>query len=469
MKDLTRREIVLLCAYVTLLVVGLRWVVRGIWAEGDEGSAAGTEASVAVALEAPPAPARVDQEASPAPEADGSVASDTAATTPAVSPAHLRVALSVQGPQGPAEAEQLRSATVRVFASRDCPEQRLSDWLAMPGCERQEAELADELDPLQGARFVALEPTSRHVSVYVNGRLVAVALTCDSDGELAIEIDPSRFTPSGASLRACFRDSQTLAPLEGRVTLERGGTSAREGALDGAGELLLEELEPGPARLIAHFADRGTWRRDLELSASSRIDLGVIDLPRANAVRGQIIRPGGGSAAFPVLLESLATLDEPAELVSAGERDVRLTYSEEDGRFQIAPVEPGRYLLRVPSSDEGFPSPTPAACASGMLEVEIREGELEEHDLVLEPTRRVSLHATLPAEPVYAYQVLDALGHSLRMGRIQDGRLPELELCGGSYHLVLLGPLGEQARGTFGVAEGSGDVVVDVSLATVGN
>jgi hypothetical protein len=439
MKDLTRREIVILCAYAVLVLAGLRWLARELWPAGGDGPALSE-----VAAAAPSAPA---------------------AANPVEAIQELSVSLRVGGK---APGASFLGAEVRVFASRACPLERLSAWLAAPDPERREAAVGaiDEEDA--SARFDSLEGSVRHVSVYVNGRLAAVTLACESDRDLTIELDPARLVPPGASVHGCFRDSLSLVPLKGHLTLERGERITTECELDAEGSFLLSELEPGPACLVAHFDDRGVWRREVELGSSARIELCPIDLPRACAVRGRLLRPDAGIAAFPVLLEELGAPDASAQDAPASPsgRNVRLTYAEEDGRFQFAPLDPGRYLLRVPAADEGFPCPTPEAYASAVQEIEVREGLFEEHDVRLGATRQVVLRASKPLASVLSFQLLDAAGHVLRQGRLRGGRLPELDLVAGGYALVLSDAESARAASRFEVSEGTDALAVELAFET---
>jgi hypothetical protein len=311
-----------------------------------------------------------------------------------------------------------------VFREPSVPARRLAEYLAAP-----EGGAAKPWSPRPTGRLRA--PVSRrwaggHVSVYVNSRLAAVTLACASERELAIDLDPARIVPAGASVRGCFRDSLTLVPLRGRLVLERGEGSTLKRELDASGAFLLDDLEPGSARLIAHFDDRGIWRRDVELGSSSRIELGTIDLPRASTVRGRLVRPDAGIAAFPVLLEPIEEPDASSRNLdrAPARADARLTYAEEGRPLPVRARDSRRYLLlRVPPSDEGFPCPTPGGlrerCA---LEIG-SAGLFEEHEVHLAPTRKVILRAACP------WRAPCPIGSSIRRARVSEaGRLREARL-----------------------------------------
>ncbi len=412
MKDLTRREIALLCAYGLVLVLGIAWIARSL----TGGSPAAPVGS--------------------APAAESEIA-----------PRLLRARF----PQASGDL-----AGWRCFATRACPPEDLAGILGMASEARWEGRLSEQ-DGEQSATFVGLPAEPLHVSLFAEGALAAVGLAGESVEELRLELDPARLAVRPARLSGGFQDASSASPLAGTLSVERDGEPEAVQALAADGRFDLVLPAPASVRLVARFPDRAAWRRDIRVSAGERVELGTIELPRAPSVRGELRREDGGPRAFPVLLERL---DASTDGVPP-ERPL-LTYSEPNGRFLFLPVAPGSYSLRVPAPDEGFPFPTPETLASRVLEIEVREGELADHPLDIEPVQPVRVQMPPEETGPLSYELRDSSGHLLRAARLDPFTPPSIQLTRGDYVLSLHGSEGERGRVDFEVDGGPNELLIEI-------
>ncbi len=187
----------------------------------------------------------------------------------------------------------------------------------------------------------------------------------------ATEIDlGSLVLDPGAVIEASFFDRETAAPVagvraevlaagHGRFWFLARGESFR-GASGATGELRLGGLPAG--RYALRYAAPGgqQGQRMVSLAEGERVDFGATWVGAGTDLVGRLSFRDGTPARGQVV-----ELHDPAAEITVSFAE---TVSDQEGRFRIAALEPGEYLLRVGKK---------ALLHSALVEVAPRAGELE--------------------------------------------------------------------------------------------
>jgi hypothetical protein len=298
------------------------------------------------------------------------------------------------------------------------------------------------------------------------------ALRATASAPEPVALDPTEAATVLCALRARFVHSESSNPLGGRARLLAGEELLGAGELDSEGRLDLEGLSAGEATLELELIGRAPYRRRLTLAAGEIVDLGTIPLALSTALVGRVVREDDLPAAFPLLVQSLSQAGQADGMEPAlGRGASRLTYSQEDGRFEIQNCSPGDWVVRIPGPDEGIPSPTLDALASRARIVHLDADGAPSLELQAEPTLRVQCRTGAARGRSLGYVLLEEAGIALRRGMIGADGPPAFELVAGAYRLRLFDLEGSLGELTFQVAGGppgnaagaaSADIVLDL-------
>jgi hypothetical protein len=274
-----------------------------------------------------------------------------------------------------------------------------------------------------------------HVSVVLRDVVLASRRVETPVEELTFTIDLEQIRSRLSGLVMRLADALTgRAVVDAAVMISTADTSSMAGRPAADGVVRAEKLAPGLYSIRILTKDHAQEERAVALEPGRVTDLGTIQLGAGTEVAGRIVDADGRPQAVDGALE---LLDEDGVHVAPVSRTSLGLEVDDDGRFSIAHVAPGRYALRVPS---GMPRESASGggdWTAAPVQVDTRKGPVGDLRIVVHRPVPLVLRPLSSDGSRIGYDVLSAEGISCARG-ILGGLVPRrLALAPGAYLLRL--------------------------------
>ena len=272
------------------------------------------------------------------------------------------------------------------------------------------------------------------ISLVASHQVLAKQRVEPADEVVTFTLNPEELDALTATVRATVLDAVTGEPLEAKGHLgddpfHNGETRSNTDASTGA--LVIEGTLPGRKWLIIDSAGRASVKREVDVARGAILELGEIVMHEPVSIRGSVTGADGTPLEAVV---KWGVLDEVSGNVTwAAQTSAQ---SGPDGSFVIPRLEPAVYIVWSPGLPARSPRPHDASRASRAASVDARTQSVEDVELRLLPTSRITLVTGETGAPYAMARALDDDGlpaRSIWLGRW--GPEAPLDLVDGTYTL----------------------------------
>ena len=185
-------------------------------------------------------------------------------------------------------------------------------------------------------------PPPFYVSAVFMHFVIAHEKVTERTGEITFVLKPEDLERLLATVKVRIVDAETGEPVAGRVSISDRQSGGMGAQVDKDGYAVQKSVPPGLKEFQVWAPKFEMVHKYIRIPEAGEHDLGTIRLQKAGEIQGEVLDSEGNAAAVQLIVRNLDRMDFPQPL------SVGMSFrSDTEGKFKVAGVGRGRYLVRA--------------------------------------------------------------------------------------------------------------------------